>query len=146
MPNFQLNTCICTGGVQSWSTQFCLDLKFPLSWGDGGPWHEKIFRCYLSEVQIKNAKFPTEHLHMYWGGVQSWSTQFCLDLKFPLSWGGEGPWHEKIFRCYLSEVQIKNAKFPTEHLHMYWGGSKLVNSILPRSKIPFILGGWRSMA
>ena len=46
--------CGMGGGGQSWSTQICLDLIFPL----------------------------------FGGGGQSWSTQICLDLIFPLFFGG----------------------------------------------------------
>ena len=50
------------GGCQSWSSQICLDLNFPLfvcvCMGGGG------------------------------GRFQSWSSQICLDLNFPLFGGG----------------------------------------------------------
>ena len=47
------------GVCQSWSSQICLDLNFPLFEGEGE-------------------------------GGQSWSSQICLDLNFPLFFWGEG--------------------------------------------------------
>ena len=65
--------CGMGGGGQSWSTQICLDLIFPL-FGGGQSWSTQICLDLI---------FP-----LFWEGGQSWSTQICLDLIFPLF--GEG--------------------------------------------------------
>ena len=67
--------CGMGGGGQSWSTQICLDLIFPLFGGGGGS-------------KLVNSNLPRSNFPFIWGGGQSWSTQICLDLIFPLFGGG----------------------------------------------------------
>ena len=67
------------GGCQSWSSQICLDLNFPLFFLGGG-------QSWSSQICL-DLNFP-----LFWGGRggQSWSSQICLHLTFPLFFFGGG--------------------------------------------------------
>ena len=82
-------------GSELRSVQICLDLIFPLYWGEGVSTyihtHDRFFWVEFRSVQIC---LDLISLYMGRGGgsiyihTQLWSTWMWLDLIFPLQWGG----------------------------------------------------------
>ena len=103
-----------------------------------------------------NSNLPRSYFPFIWGGQrvnsnlgggQSWSTQICLDLIFPLFGRGSKLVNSNLPRSNFPFIwgvsKLVNSNLPRSNFPFIWGVSKLVNSNLPRSNFPFIWeGGW----
>ena len=97
---------------------------------------------WLSQICL-DLNFP-----LFFGGegCQSWSSQICLDLNFPLFWGGSKLVKSNLPRSKFpfsleGGSKVVKSNMPRSKFPFIWGVSKLVKSNLPRSKFPLIWGG-----
>ena len=109
-----------------------------------------------------NSNLPRSNFPFIWEGQrvnsnlprQSWSTQICLDLifplfllggsKFPFTWGGLKLVNSNLPRSnfpFIAGVKVGQLKCLDLIFPLFGGLSKLVNSNLPRSNFPFIWEG-----